>query len=115
MSPRNHFISVSRAGALIARRVGEAPVAIADVEAGLWVSPPPGRGSPAPFRVFFERRPGAPRRSVWVTAIAAADTSERVDVDAFLAAHAITEEELGAWMRAAVDEALEQAARSPAE
>ncbi|MCB9544977.1 MAG: hypothetical protein H6706_03695 [Myxococcales bacterium] len=93
----NHFISVSRAGVLLARPKGGAPVAIATCEGGLATPSPLG-----PLRVFFDRS-GANRH---VHVIAVEVDGERLDVDAFLARPGATAEDLGRWMRAAVDAAV---------
>lgn len=108
MPSRSHFISVSRRGALIARRVGEPPREIAAPGAGLLVDPTSARPDLGPLRVFFDHHRASAGRSVWVTAVEA--RGQRLDIAAFLDAHAVTEAELGAWMRAAVDAALDRAA-----
>ncbi len=109
MTSDNHFISVSRRGDLIARRKGHAPVTIANAEHGLAVHPHEdaiARGVPASFRVIFA--PGGSLREVHVTAIVVAD--RRMEIDAFQAAYTVSDAELGHWMRAAVEHALDAAA-----
>ncbi|MEZ4466023.1 MAG: hypothetical protein R3F43_16585 [bacterium] len=93
----NHFISVSRAGVLLARQKGRPPVAIATRDGGLPVPSPLG-----PLRVFFDRS-GA-NRHVHVLAVELA--GERLDVDDFLTRAGVPAELLGRWMREAVDAAL---------
>lgn len=106
MAAPNHFLSVSRAGVLCARRRGEAPVEVATGAAGLEVALPPDRlAGVVTIRVFFAYRRATPRRSVLVTEVEI--DGARVDVDAFLAAHGVAAEELGAWMRSAVERALD--------
>lgn len=108
MPAPNHFISVSRGGELFARRVGAPPVRVARGPDGLELPVPDGRpGAPA-IRVFFAYQPGAPRRSLYLTDVEVA--GERCTVAEFQARHAVTDEELGRWLRAAVERALDAAA-----
>lgn len=110
---RNHFISVSRGGKLVARRIGEAPVEVACGSDGLEVAVPDGRLAVSELRVYFAYERAAPRRAVSVTEVEVAGA--RYDVDAFLDRFGVADEELARWMRAAVDRALDRAldARAP--
>lgn len=69
----NHFITVSRAGHLMARRVGKAPVCVADAAAGLVLTVPraeaTGAAAPLPERLRVHFRPGGANRELCVTAI----------------------------------------------
>jgi hypothetical protein len=107
MSPtaRNHFISVSKDGRLVARRSGEPPLVVATSREGLVVPVPEGRMGVATIRVFFEHRRGAAARSICVTELDVAGA--RMTIEAFLARFDVTEVELGRWMREAVDRALD--------
>lgn len=105
----NHFISVSRKGELIARRKGQAPVRIADARRGLTVQPPDdavGRGVPPLLCVMFVHG-GGNNREVCVTEIVVGD--RRMDVSAFQEQYAVSDGELGRWMRAAVEAAMDAA------
>lgn len=104
----NHFISVSRRGELIARRKGHAPVHIADAEHGLEVRPSEGavgRGVPGRLRILFAH--GGSHHQVHVTEIVVDD--RRMGVAPFQERYGVTDAELGQWMRAAVDAALDAA------
>jgi hypothetical protein len=104
--PGNHFISVSRRGELLARRKGSAPIHVADAVHGLRVRPcaeAVARGVPSELRVKF--MPGGSARDVCVTEIVV--DGRDVEVAAFQRTYSVTDAELGAWMRAAVDEALD--------
>lgn len=81
---------------------------VATAAEGLAVSLPPGRlAGVASVQVHFDHQRATPRRSVHVTAVTIA--GERLDIDDFLARHEIAAEELGAWMRSAVERALDAA------
>ncbi|MEZ4450634.1 MAG: hypothetical protein R3B09_14225 [Nannocystaceae bacterium] len=108
MAAPNHFLSVSRAGVLHARRRGEPPVAITRGAEGLEVAVPPGRLAAPTILVHFDYQRATPRRSVHVTDVTI--NGVRRPIEAFLADHEVTEGELGAWMRAAVEAALDRAA-----
>jgi len=102
----NHFISISRRGELIARRKGHAPVTIAHAQNGLLVHTPEDdakRGVPPVFRVMFA--PGGGNREVRVTKIVV--TERPMDVEAFQAEYAVSDAELGQWMRAMIEAALD--------
>lgn len=101
----NHFISVSKRGVLLARRKGQAPVEVATAEQGLEIQP--DRGPPRPARVFFA--PGGSNRMVRVLHVTV--DGEHLGVDEFLRRYGVSERDLGRWMRAAVDAALDLAER----
>ena len=103
-----HFISVSRAGVLVARRKGKAPVNVATAAEGLVVVPDEearGRGLPALLRVFF--RHGGRHLHLHVTAVSIGQ--EQVELNAFQARFSVSNAELGKWIRAAVERALDAA------
>src|SRR5207253_960064 len=80
----NHFITVSRAGVLTARRTGAAPAAIATAAEGLDVAPDDAAASagvPPRLRVYFAH--GGGNRNLLVTEVGAGD--RRWTVDAFCA------------------------------
>lgn len=109
----NHFISVSRRGELIARRKGRAPVSIARAEGGLVVhTDEAGRaaGVPPVLRLSFAH--GGGNRTLCVTSIAPLDGAS-VDVDAFLERHGVEEQALAAWIRSAIESALDRAETTP--
>jgi hypothetical protein len=101
----NHFISVSKRGVLLARRKGRAPVEVATAEEGLEIQP--DRGLPQPVRVFFA--PGGNNRVVRVLHVVIG--GEQLEVDEMLRRYEVDERDLGRWMRAAVDAALDRAER----
>lgn len=105
-SPRTHFISVSRRGELFARRIGAAPVRITAAGEPL-VLTVPERPELADLRVHFSHTRATPRRSVHVTAVELAGL--RLPVDEFQARHHVGDDELGQWMRAAIDRILDRA------
>ena len=89
----------------MARRKGRAPVEIATAEEGLAIQP--DLGPPGPVRVFFA--PGGSNRMIRVLHV---DVSgERLEVEELIRRYAISERDLGRWMRAAVDDALDRAER----
>jgi len=102
---RNHFISVSRTGDLMARRSGEAPVSVATCRDGLEVAVPEERLGLLSIRVFFERHACTPRRHVYVTEVEVA--GKRAPVAEFLTHWGVTDAELGRWMRDAVERMLD--------
>ena len=104
----NHFISVSKKGRLFARRKGQPPVEICGGDVGLEVAPDleaRRRGVPAPLFVRFV--PGRVNREVRVTDIAFA--GQVVLLAQFQRTFEVSDDELGRWMRAAVEEALDRA------
>lgn len=106
MTSDNHFISVSRAGELMARRKGQAPVRVATVAAGILVeTDDAARANGAPSRVRVHFAAGGGNRRLHVTGVEVDGVV--LDVDAFLSRHAVTEEALGRWLRAAVERALD--------
>lgn len=105
-APRTHFISVARNGDLHARRVGAAPVRIAAAGQPL-VLTVPGRPELADLRVYFDRAPATPRHHVHVTTVELAGL--RLPVEEFQTRHHVGDDELGQWMRAAIDRILDLA------
>lgn len=104
----NHFISVSRAGELMARRKGAAPICVATVATGLEVTTDEearGHGAPEQVRVRFS--PGGQNRQLRVDAIEVEGAS--LEVDAFLARYAVSDVRLGRWIRARIERALDAA------
>lgn len=104
----NHFITVSRAGVLTARRKGEPPVQVATASEGLVVSPDGeavSRGVPSSLRVLFAH--GGANRELLVLAVVA--ESQQREVADFQARYGVTDDQLGRWMRAAVEAALDAA------
>ena len=104
----NHFITVSRNGVLMARRKGQAPVAVAESTVGIEIAPDSesvARGVPSPFRVRF--RPGGNNREICVTEVVVG--ADALDVAAFQQSYAVSDDLLGAWIRAAVEAALSRA------
>jgi hypothetical protein len=96
----NHFITVSKQGVLMARRKGGAPVAVATAKDGLAVET--DRPELGTIRVLFAH--GGGNRRMHVTEIVVAGRA--MTVDAFQAERRVTDEMLGAWIRAAVERAL---------
>lgn len=110
MKTNNHFISVSRSGELMARRKGAAPVCVATVADGLVVQTDEiarARGGSPSVRVRFGH--GGNNRELRVDAIEI--EGESLDVDTFCARFGVTDASLGRWIRAAVERALDAAAR----
>ena len=106
MTTNNHFISVSRAGALMARRRGGAPLQVATTTTGIAVDTDDAareRGAPISVRVHFMA--GGGNRQLHVTGVEV--DGARLDVDAFLRRYAVPEDALGRWLRAAVERALD--------
>lgn len=99
----NHFISVSKQGVLWARRKACEPVRVADAGEGLRVAP--DRWFPGVVVVRFEH--GGTHRGVNVTQVQVGETS--LEVADFQARFSVSDDELGAWMRAAVEAAVEEA------
>ncbi|MRG95997.1 hypothetical protein [Polyangium spumosum] len=107
----NHFITVSRAGDLMARRKGYPPVRVATAASGIEVDTDEAaraHGAPAVVRVSFAH--GGRNRELRVMAVEADGIS--YDPDAFLARFEVRALTLGRWLRAAVERALDQAASS---
>lgn len=104
----NHFISVSRNGVLMARRKGQAPVAIAHSTVGIAIAPDSAsvaRGVPSPLMVRF--RHGGSNRVLCVTEIGVG--ADAVDVAVFQQRFQVPDDLLGAWIRTAVESALDRA------
>jgi hypothetical protein len=104
-----HFISVSRAGMLVARRKGHPPVEIATAAGGLSIAPDEearARGVPPTVRVFFAH--GGGDRQLLVTALATEEGS--LEVNEFQSRYSVSDSELGRWIRAAVERSLDAAA-----
>lgn len=103
----NHFITVSRAGVLMARRKGRPPVAIAHASEGLRVSPDEpalARGVPPELIVRF--RHGGDNREVCVLDV---NVGEFVlEIEPFMERYSVSGPELGRWMRAAVEAVLSE-------
>lgn len=100
---KNHFISVSKQGILWARRKGCKPVQVAEAEKGLRITP--RRWFPGAVVVHFEH--GGTTREVCVTGVQVGDTA--FEMEDFQTRFSVSDEELGAWMRDAVEEALDGA------
>lgn len=105
-APRTHFISVAGNGDLHARRVGAAPVRIAAAGQPL-VLAVPDRPELADLRVYFDRAPGTPPHHVHVTTVELGGL--RLPIEEFQARHHVGDDELGQWMRAAIDRILDLA------
>ncbi|WP_375759816.1 hypothetical protein [Corallococcus exercitus] len=104
----NHFITVSRAGALMARRKGAAPVCVALAATGLRVeTDAAARARGAPETVVVRFAPGGGNREIRVTGIE--HQGAEMEVDAFLARFEVSEKALGQWIRAEVERALDAA------
>lgn len=103
-APRTHYISVARNGDLHARRSGAAPVRIAAADQPL-VLLADARPELADLRVHVEHVPHAPRHHVHVTTVELAGV--RLPVEEFQARHHVSDEQLGQWMRAAIDRILD--------
>jgi hypothetical protein len=99
-----HFISVSKRGVLTARRKGRAPVEVATAEEGLEIQPDRA-DLPRPVRVFFAT--GGRKQVVRVLHVTIG--GEQLEVDEFLRRYGVSERDLGRWMRAMVDAALDRA------
>lgn len=103
----NHFITVSRTGELMARRKGGAPVCVATAALGIVVETDDvarTNGAPATVRVHFDRSGG--NRRLHVTGIEVEGVV--LEVDPFLVRFSLQEAALGAWLRAAVERALDR-------
>jgi hypothetical protein len=101
-----HFISVSRAGVLVARRKGHPPVEITTAAKGISIAPEEeaqARGVPKAVRVLFAH--GGGDRQLFVTALVMEEGS--LDVREFQSRYSVSDSELGKWIRAAVDRALD--------
>lgn len=108
----NHFITVSRAGELMARRKGHPPRRVATVATGIVVATDDAArsaGAPAQVRVRFAS--GGGNRSLHVTAVELDGAA--LDVDEFLARFAVPDAALGRWIRAAIERALDEVSPDP--
>ena len=106
---KNHFISVSRNGVLMARRKGQAPVAVAEGAVGIEIEPDSdsaARGVPSPLRIRF--RHGGNNREICVTDVMVG--TDALDVAVFQQRFSVADDLLGAWIRSAVEAALDRAA-----
>ncbi|UQA56981.1 hypothetical protein [Polyangium aurulentum] len=104
----NHFITVSREGALMARRKGAAPVRVALAATGLRVeTDAAARARGAAETVVVRFAPGGGNRQMLVTGVE--HEGVVMDVDAFLARFEVSEIALGKWIRATVERALDAA------
>lgn len=101
----NHFITVSRQGVLMARRKGRAPIAVAVADEGLSVATE--RPSLPTIRVFFGH--GGGNRMLHVSTVAVSE--QRLPVETFQSEHAVTDEELGRWIRMAIEQVLDASPR----
>ncbi len=102
----NHFITVSRAGELMARRKGGAPVCVATAATGIEVeTDDAARANGAPIRVRVHFAPGGSNRQLNVTGVEVEGVV--LDVDAFLLRFAVPDVALGRWLRAAAERALD--------
>lgn len=109
----NHFISVSRRGELVARRKGRPPVYVATAAEGLEVHTDEAAraaGLPPVLRLSFMH--GGGNRTLCVTSIAHPDGTT-LEVDAFLECHGVEEQALAAWIRRAIEDALDRAEAAP--
>jgi hypothetical protein len=105
-----HFITVSRAGELMARRKGGAPVCVATITTGLDVQTDEAsrmKGVPSLVRVRFG--PGGANRLLRVDAIEV--DGAVIEVNAFLARFEVSDADLGKWIRVRVEQALDAAAK----
>lgn len=108
----DHFISVSRQGALMARRKGCAPVEVAGVEGVLVTTDDAARARGVPAEVRVRLGPGGSHRSIRVLEVEIA--SARIEIGVFQARFEVDDARLGRWLRVAVDAALDRAAASTA-
>jgi hypothetical protein len=97
----NHFITVSTQGVLMARRKGQSPFAVTTAAEGLSVSTE--RPSLPTIRVFFEHGGGNRMRHVLTVGVG----EQRVPIETFQSEHAVTDEELGRWIRMAIERVLD--------
>lgn len=107
MSADNHFITVSRKGDLMARRKGCPPVCVATATSGLMVEAGASareRGAPAELCVRFAH--GGGNRMMRVISIESGGTAW--SADELLLRFGVTERDLGQWIRAAVERALDR-------
>ena len=102
----HHFITVSRAGELMARRKGGAPVCVATAATGIEAeTDDAARVNGAPTRVRVHFAPGGRNRQLNVTGVEA--DGVMLDVNVFLSRFAVPDLALGRWLRAAVERALD--------
>lgn len=107
-----HFISVSRAGVLVARRKGYPPVEITTASEGISIAPgeeAQARGVPPSVRVLFAH--GGGDRQLFVTTLVTGEGS--LSVREFQDRYSVSDAELGRWVRAAIDRALDARAITP--
>lgn len=101
-----HYITVSRAGDLMARRKGRPPVRVATAASGIDVQTDDAaraHGAPPTVRVRFAH--GGGDRELRVMAVEVDGAA--LDPDAFLARFEVTDAALGRWLRAAVERAID--------
>ena len=104
MKSDNHFITVSRAGELMARRKGCAPVCVATTASGIAVeTDEAARMHGAPASVLVRFGPGGRNRELHVTAVEVDGVA--LAVEAFLSRFGVPDDALGRWLRAAVERA----------
>lgn len=106
MKTDNHFITVSRAGALMARRKGGAPVCVAMAASGLVVETDAAarmNGAPAQVGVRFAH--GGGNRELNVIGVEVEGVV--LDVDGFLSRFTVPEGALGRWIREVIERALD--------
>ena len=101
----NHFITVSKQGVLMARRKGQSPIAVTTAAEGLSVSTE--RPSLPTIRVFFEH--GGGNRMLHVLAVGVGE--QRVPIETFQSEQGVTDEELGRWIRVAIEQVLDASPR----
>lgn len=114
MPAKNHYISVSREGRLLARRAGGRQVQVCDGAGRVRVTPDPealAAGVPAELVAVVRHDRRAHRREVMVEAVLAG--GEEIETNAFLERFALPGERLGRWLRAAVEAALDRAEQAP--
>ena len=107
-----HFITVSRAGVLVARRKGYPPVEIATASEGISITPDAeaqARGVPPRVQVFFAHKGG--NTQLYVTTLVTEEGS--LPIREFQSRYSVSNEELGKWIRAAIDGAVDARKLTP--